>query len=121
MRSKDASSNYWFSSSDGHTVEEFVHLLSERNIGQLEKSGGCCILYTHFACDFVKEGELEPGFESSIRNLASRDGWFAPAGEILDHLAAPRSNDAPISYGYQLGLDLKWLADRIIKKIKFGK
>ena len=121
VRSKSAASNGWFSSSDGHTLEEFVHLLSGGNVDYLERSGGCCILYTHFACDFVKDGAVDPAFESAIRNLASRNGWFVPASEVLDHLASFNPDQSPISYAYQLGLDLKWLMDRVLKKIRFGK
>lgn len=87
VRHKDKYSNYWFSSSDGHTIEEFNALTDPKNVLKLEEQGGLCIVYTHFASGFVKDsGKVDPIFERNIRFLASRDGWFAPAGEILDYL-----------------------------------
>ncbi len=52
-RGKEKYSNYWFSSSDGHTVEEFTSLLSSKNIDKLQNEGGACIVYTHFASGFM--------------------------------------------------------------------
>lgn len=40
--------NYFFSASDGDTVKEFINLTSKKNIDNLEKQGGLCIVYTHF-------------------------------------------------------------------------
>lgn len=68
-------SNYWFSSSDGHTVEEFNELLTKENIDKLEKEGGLCIVYTHFAEGFVDEnGNLNPEFKNKIEYLSSKSG-----------------------------------------------
>ena len=64
VRSKERYSNQWFSSSDGHTVEEMCDLLAEANVDALEASGGACIVYTHFASGFVDDGGR---VESEIR------------------------------------------------------
>ena len=45
--------NFWFSSSDGREVLRFNKLLSKENINKLVAEKGLCIVYTHFAKDFV--------------------------------------------------------------------
>ncbi|ABR54311.1 hypothetical protein Mevan_0403 [Methanococcus vannielii SB] len=79
-------SNYWFSSSNGANVSEFINLLSYKNIDKLEEEGGLCIIYTHFAQGFIKNGEINQEFKDRIKYLSKKDGWFAPASEILDYL-----------------------------------
>ncbi len=114
-------SNYWFSSSDGHTVEEFNHLLSKENIDRLEKEGGVCIVYTHFAAGFVNEnGELNKKFIENIEYLSSKDGWFVPAVTLLDYLLSQR-DDHYTTKRYLYKLDFKWLFDRVMKKLKFKR
>jgi hypothetical protein len=115
-------SNLWFSSSDGHTVEEMTDLLAPENIDRLEKEGGACIVYTHFASGFVgPDGRVVPRFREAIENLASRDGWFVPVGTLLDHLRAGHASDADPGYWYELALNLRWVADRIVKKIRYRR
>ena len=84
---KSRYSNYWFSSSDGDTVREMNALLSPVNCDRLEKQGGVCIAYTHFAYGFVNaQGQLNPEFERNIRYLAGKAGWFVPVSTLLDYL-----------------------------------
>ena len=115
-------SNYWFSSSDGHTVNEFNYFLSKKNIDDLETAGGYCIIYTHFASGFLNEdGTLNEDFKKSLTYLASRNGWFVPATQLLDHILEQRSkNKETASYFDLLRLDILWVFDRIRKKMKFG-
>ncbi len=121
VRSKQYS-NYWFSSSDGHTVNEFNYFLSKENIDKLETEGGYCIIYTHFASGFVNgNGTLNDEFKKSMSYIASRNGWFVPASQLLDHILEQRKNkNGNTSYFQLLRLDFLWLIDRIRKKIKFG-
>lgn len=114
-------SNYWFSSSDGHTVEEFNQLISERNVRKLRKQQGLCIVYTHFAYGFIgKDGEINGTFKKNIDFLSSQNGWFVPASEILTYLAKRKDQD--YVHQYYLGMvDLRWVFDRLIKKIRFGR
>lgn len=114
-------SNYWFSSSDGHTVEEFNNLITKKNIDKLIKEKGLCIVYTHFACGFLEHnGEINKTFKKSIDYLSSQNGWFAPTTEILDYiLNCRRKNKA--NFFYINFLDLKWLLERIVKKLKYGR
>lgn len=120
-KSKEQFSNYWFSSSDGHTVEEFTNLLSKKNIDRLCNEGGACIVYTHFASDFVdKHGNLDNDFKKCIRYLSSKNGWFVPASTLLDFLRKNKVTSYA-STNYLNKLDIKWLKDRIIKKIRFNR
>ncbi len=114
-------SNYWFSSSDGHTIEEFNDLISKENIDKLKQQKGLCIVYTHFASDFVNsKGELNQTFKNRIDYLSKQNGWFAPASEILDYLTAKQIHNK-ISSFYVNVLDVKWVINRIIKKIKYKR
>ena len=120
-KSKEKYANYWFSSSDGHTIKEFNALINKKNIDMLEREGGCCIVYTHFAEGFVDEtGTVNKEFEERIKYLKSKDGWFVPVGEILDFLLKTKNKDACASYPYLLGLDLRWTVQRLIKRLRFG-
>ena len=38
-------------------------------------------------------------------------------GALLDHLRASHAADADPGYWYELALNLRWLADRIVKKV----
>lgn len=119
VKGKEQYSNYRFSSSDAHTVEEFNDLITKENLDQFEKERGCCIVYTHFASSFVKNGKLDQAFKNKMVHLSKRDGWFVPAHTILDHLLAKKKNKYP-SRKYLAKLDLLWLRDRIMKKLNVG-
>ncbi len=120
-KNKEQYSNYWFSSSDGHTVEEFNALLTKENVDKLECEGGACIVYTHFASNFVDDkGNLNEEFVSDIKYLSGKNGWFVPASTMLDYLLSQRENHHA-SKAYLVGLDLRWVIDRIIKKLKFRR
>ena len=115
--------NQWFSSSDGHTVEEFNALVSPRNIDRLQREGGVCIVYTHFASGFVDgDGNLDPVFRARMERLAERNGWFVPCSTILDHLSTTQSSTRTTStVGYQRLLALRWGLDRLVKRLRFGR
>ena len=122
IRRTDAAVNSWFSSSDGHTVQEFCRLLEPRRLRKLERSGGACLVYTHFAEGFVEEsGKVHPIFEERIRHLSSRPGWFAPMTEILDHLRDTQTAPPPTGYGYRLKLDTRWALNRLEKLLRFRR
>lgn len=115
--------NYFFSSSDGDTVEEFTNLISKRNVDKLVKQGGLCVIYTHFSQGFVDEdGLVNEDFKQKLKYLASKNGWFAPASEIFDYMIKNRqTNNEYISKWQHFKLNIKWLRDRIKKKIKFKR
>ncbi|MBZ9689217.1 hypothetical protein G9F72_023240 [Clostridium estertheticum] len=117
-KSKEAYSNYWFSSSDGFDCKAITKLLSKRNINKLEKQNGCAIVYTHFAFGFVMEGgALNEEFKNCIDIISSKDGWFVPASELLDYINNSREKDLYIGNIKNLWLDIIWFGERIIRKI----
>jgi len=119
--SKSTYSNLWFSSSDGQRVEEFIDLLSPRNLARLEERGGACVVYTHFASGFVGDtGEVDRRVAERIAALGQRPGWFVPVTVLLDHLVATHGADDP-GYAYRLALDLRWGLDRVRKRIRYGR
>lgn len=111
---KEKYSNYWFSSSDGMRLKPFLKLLTKENIDRLEKEKGLCIVYTHFAYDFVDEnGNLDEKFKETIDYIASKNGWFAPAGVILDYVLGDKEYKPSKFYGAIK--DIKWFIERIRK------
>lgn len=111
---KEEFSNYWFSSSDGMHLENFLRLLTKAKIDQLAFEHGCCIVYTHFAYGFVdNDGNLNQEFKNAIDYLSSLNGWFVPATTLLDYVLKDREFD--ISRAYESIMDLKWLIQRISK------
>ncbi|MBO4468136.1 MAG: hypothetical protein J5766_02430, partial [Clostridia bacterium] len=69
---------------------------------------------THFAYGFVdEEGNLSEEFKAAIDYLASKNGWFAPASEILDYVL--EDNDYKPSKFYELKMDIKWFFERLKK------
>lgn len=111
--------NYWFSSSDGHNARVFNDLLSPTNLDKLENENGVCIVYTHFASGFVdKDGNLDPAFKASIDDLSSRNGWFVPCGQLLDHLFEQQKTSS-VSYWYILSRNIIWFKERLNKFINY--
>jgi hypothetical protein len=79
--------NHWFSFSDGSNPKRFSKLLGKDNIKQLADERGACIVYTHFAHGFFKNGKLDENFMKSIKRITSEpDGWFVPCSTLLDRL-----------------------------------
>ena len=115
--------NYWFSSSDGHTVEEFNDLICPSNLDRLEHEGGCCIVYTHFASGFVDEsGRINPIFQARMEDLASRNGWHVPVTRLLDHLQESRnSEDDMVNTSYLRKITSRWILQRIRKRLRYGR
>jgi hypothetical protein len=122
VRSKEAFSNLWFSSSDGQRVEEMRNLLSEANIDALEAKGGASIVYTHFASGFVDDaGRVDPTFRRQIAYLGSKRGWFVPVSTLLDHLAAAQGSTEDPGYRYRLERNIRWAGDRLHKRWRYGR
>ncbi|MGI9502209.1 MAG: hypothetical protein ACR2RE_04045, partial [Geminicoccaceae bacterium] len=121
VNSRSDYANFWFSSSDAHTIDEALHLLSKDNLDRLEASGGACIVYTHFASGFIgDDGDVVPAFRERIEDLASRNGWFVPVSPLLDHLRKINGAEKDPGYLYRLQMDMRWLAERMVKRFRFG-
>jgi len=125
IEKKKKYSNYWFSSSDGHTVEEFNNLISKKNIDSLKNKKGLCIVYTHFASGYIDEhGVLNSDFVANIEYLSKQNGWFVPASEVLDFLLSNKKENLkrkPISGLYLNVLDFRWLIERVVKKVRYKR
>ncbi|MEM3570213.1 MAG: hypothetical protein QXI20_11875 [Candidatus Jordarchaeales archaeon] len=122
VRGKEKYSNYWFSASDGHSVKEFIHLIAREAVDRLEQEGGCGIVYTHLGDGFAdSEGNVHTEFIERMRYLASKEGWFVPASQILDYLLSWHGDDKWVSYPYLLRTNVAWLAHRIRKFVLFGR
>ncbi|MBI4847292.1 MAG: hypothetical protein HY808_01760 [Nitrospirae bacterium] len=86
--------NYWFSFSDGHNMEAFLQLISDKNIEKLVRERGASIVYTHFAAGFIKRaGDNSYAVDEQVKKqlikiAQQKDGWFVPASTLLDRLQA---------------------------------
>ena len=98
--------NFWFSSSDGNNVETFNRLLSQENLDRLERERGVCIVYTHFSDGFVVDRTLNKTTMERLRDLASRNGYFAPVNEILDYLREHHNRGQKLSFGERFAMEV---------------
>jgi hypothetical protein len=104
--------NFWFASTEGAKVQSFNSALSEKNQDRLEAEGGACIMYTHFANSFCIDGRLDKRFESLIKRLAKKNGWFVPVSTLLDRIRE-KNGDHVITAGERRALEIKWLWHKI--------
>lgn len=118
---KAACSNLWFSSSDGQGLRDFNRLIAPENVDRLVKKGGACIVYTHFASGFVRDGRVDRTFEERVHRLADRRGWFVPVSQLLDHLAERNRTVSDPGLAYRLSRELIWLRDRVSKRLRLGR
>jgi hypothetical protein len=102
----------WFASSEGRNVESFTHCLGEAEQDRLEAEGGACIMYTHFASGFWRDGELDPRFRELMQRLASKNGWFVPVTTLLDHLVERRGLTI-LTAAQRRTLEQRWLRSKI--------
>lgn len=106
--------NYWFSSTEAPDVTKFNKIINRQSIDRLSKEKGVAIIYTHFAEGFVKNGRPNRDFRRTMEYLASQNGYFAPASELLEYLLE-EGRGQEISPRQKLGLELKWLVNRLFK------
>ncbi len=106
--------NYWFHSSDGGYAGSFNELISKENVDRLQREGGVCFVYTHLASGFFKDGRLDPVFKERLKYLASLDGWFAPASEVLDHIRRNREGSDEITFRQRAYIELRWLYEKFL-------
>ena len=104
--------NYWFASSEGANVEWFTRTLSEENQDRLERQGGACIMYTHFANGFFEQGRLNRRFRELMERLASKNGWFVPASRLLDFILQVRGHHE-LTPGQRARLERRWLLHKM--------
>ena len=106
--------NYWFHTSDGGLPESFVALLSSENLDRLESEGGLCLVYTHFGKEFYNDGRIDQEVAQCLRDVASRNGWFVPANQILDFLRDRFPEYHELSFREQVRLETIWMWEKLI-------
>jgi hypothetical protein len=108
---------YWFSSCAGADVTRFCEAISEPNQQKLEAENGVCIMHTHFACGFVKDGRVDPLAERLLRCLAKRRGWFVPVSTLLDFLRQERGA-LTITPAEFASMERRWAWDTLASSAK---
>lgn len=104
--------NYWYASSAGHDLDAFLVLLSEESQDRLEREGGACIVYAHFASGFCEHGEVNARFRALMERLSRKNGWFVPVTTLLDHLRGGSGGRA-ITATERRRLERSWLRHKI--------
>jgi len=106
--------NFWFSAADAGRLATFLRNFTYEKIDDLVRSGGLCVMYTHFAQGFAPNGRLAPEFIKRMQYVADKGGWFVPVSTILDHLrsGAGRAERA-ISRDELTGLERRWLGNKL--------
>ena len=105
--------NYWFAVSEGPRIEGYNSMLSEENQDRLASEGGACIMYTHLACGFLENGEINKRFRTLMERLSKMNGWFVPVYTLLDYLLASQGHHE-ITKDERQGLERKWLRHKIL-------
>ena len=113
--------NYWFSSSNAENIDVFKRNVTKEAIDRLEKEGGYTILYTHF-CTFAKNGRPDPYFTEIVDYLKGKNGWYVPVSTLLDYLTVNLSTAGNIiGPAQRRWLELRWLIDIGISRLKYGR
>lgn len=104
----------WYASSDGAQCETYVKMLDERAQDELERSGGACIVYTHFGKGFYEHGALDRRFAELMKRLSHKRGWFVPVSTLLDHIAQARGGIHRITAAERGRMERRWLFDKVV-------
>lgn len=105
--------NRWFHTSDGGVVDSFNRLLSDDNVEKLVRQNGVCLIYTHFGKGFCKHDKVNAETERLLCRLASKNGWFAPASEILAFMERNLPDDN-ISARQRKYVGWRWLIEKLL-------
>jgi len=110
--------NYWFPTANGDRIREFDELLKPENLDKLDRDGGVCLVYAHLgAGSFTPNGHVHPRFEARIKELTSRNGWFAPASEILDYLRRQPGWTGELGFREKFKVDTHFILTRLRRGI----
>lgn len=105
--------NYWLHTSDAGILPSFNRLLRPESLNRLEREGGVCIAYTHFGKGFCSDGVLNATAGGRLADLASRNGWFAPASEILDYLRSDDRRTEHIGVRQKAYIEFRWTLEKL--------
>ena len=104
--------NAWFAASEGADVTSYNRCLSEEHQDRLEAEGGACIMYTHLASGFRRDGRLDPQFKELMTRLAAKNGWFVPVTTLLDYLADVQGQTS-LTAPQRRSLEQRWLRSKV--------
>ena len=93
-------------------MNSFCETICEANQDRLESEGGVCIMYTHFACGFVKGGAVNRRTEQLLRRLSGQNGWFVPVSTLLDFLRSEEHATA-IPTAELASMERRWAFDKV--------
>jgi hypothetical protein len=105
--------NFWYAGTEAANRELCLKALTEEKQDRLEEEGGLCILYTHFGHYYYENGVLAPRFKELMARLAKKNGWFAPAGTILDYLRE-KQGDHVITPVERSRMERAWLGEKLL-------
>ena len=85
--------------SDG---DGFLQAYSESNVDDLERNRGIALVYTHLDSRWLdpQTRKMRTSLAERLRYISSKNGWFVPAGEILDRVMAMRNLALDVHGGY---------------------
>lgn len=108
--------NFWFPTANGDTINGFESLLRKENLDKLEREGGVCLVYAHLGAGSfnTKDGRAHPKFEARLKDLASREGWFVPASEILDYLREQPGWRGDLTLREEIRLEILFIWQRLL-------
>ena len=105
--------NLWFAGTNAQHCSHFLEAMTEPKQDALEQSGGACILYTHFAANFVEsDGQLNRRVRDLIVRLSRKNGWFIPVRELLDHLLQQKGT-TNLGGAARASLEWRWFAHKL--------
>jgi hypothetical protein len=105
--------NYWFSTADASGVDAFNKLFTKDRIDNLERNGGVCLLSTHLANGYVKNGKVNSATSEILKHIASKNGWFVPVSTILDYLLEKKKSSVELGHYQGFRLESRFILDKI--------
>ncbi len=106
--------NFWFTSADGACAKRFLANFTTEKLKRLENAGGLCIAYVHFAVGFAENRKVNPELRKRMEYLASLNGWFVPASQVLAHLrGGAGTRERTIAPKRLRQLERKWLLEQL--------
>ena len=98
----------WYAATHAPHLEPFLAAIAADRLDELERTGGACVLATHFGTNFEWEGRLDGRFEPALQAVVDRGAWVAPTSVVLDHLRA-QQGDHDITDAERSSLERRWL------------
>jgi hypothetical protein len=108
---------WWFSATDAEDCAAFNHLLNEAAQDRLEAEGGVCIVATHLGKRYTRDGRVDPRFETLLRRLAGKQGWFPTVSELLDWLLATKRQDV-LPRNEWRRMQVRWAVDLVRRRLR---